>query len=108
MITRRQCAILALTLPFAASVPRSARAEDAEVHIDNFTFEPAKLTVKAGTKVKWTNRDDIPHTVVSTNRSFRSKPMDTDGTFEFTFMAPGTYDYFCSLHPHMKATVVVE
>ena len=83
-------------------------ATDAAVKIDNFTFGPEKLTVKAGTTVTWTNEDDIPHTVVATNRAFRSKALDTDDKFSFTFTTPGSYEYFCSLHPHMKATVVVE
>jgi plastocyanin len=84
-----------------------ARAEDTKVMIDNFTFEPAQLTVKAGTTVTWTNRDDIPHTVVSAGK-FRSKTMDTDGTFTFTFTVAGEYKYFCSLHPHMTGTIRVE
>ena len=84
-----------------------ALAEDAAVKIDNFTFGPQELKVKAGTTVTWTNGDDIPHTVVSPN-AFRSKVMDTDGTFSFTFTTPGTYKYFCSLHPHMTGTIVVE
>ena len=85
----------------------SARAEDMTVHIDNFVFEPAQLTVKVGQTVTWTNRDDIPHTVVCAGK-FRSKTMDTDGTFSFTFAAPGDYKYFCSLHPHMTGVVKVE
>ena len=85
----------------------AARAEDIAVHIDNFVFEPAQLTVKAGQIVTWTNRDDIPHTVVCAGK-FRSKTMDTDGTFSFTFTAPGEYKYFCSLHPHMTGFVKVE
>ena len=85
----------------------TARAEDMEVHIDNFVFEPAQLTVKAGTTVTWTNRDDIPHTVVCAGK-FRSKTMDTDGTFSFTFTTAGEYKYFCSLHPHMTGMVKVE
>src|SRR5258708_6138106 len=84
-----------------------AATEDIKVMIDNFTFEPAQLTVKVGTTVTWTNRDDIPHTVVSAGK-FRSKPMDTDGTFTFTFAAAGEYKYFCSLHPHMTGMVKVE
>jgi plastocyanin len=94
--------VATLLLPVA-----TARAEDTEVHIDNFVFAPALLTVKVGTTVKWTNRDDIPHTVVCAGK-FRSKTMDTDGTFEFTFTAAGEYKYFCSLHPHMTGTVKVE
>lgn len=85
----------------------SARAEDAAVHIDNFVFEPGQLTVKVGQTVTWTNRDDIPHTVVCAGK-FRSKTMDTDDTFTFTFTAPGDYKYFCSLHPHMTGAVKVE
>ena len=84
-----------------------ARAEDTTVNIDNFVFEPAQLTVKVGQTVTWTNRDDIPHTVVCAGK-FRSKTMDTDGTFSFTFTAPGDYKYFCSLHPHMTGAVKVE
>ena len=86
--------------------PRGRRAALA-VHIDNFVFEPAQLTVKVGQTVTWTNRDDIPHTVVCAGK-FRSKTMDTDGTFSFTFTAPGDYKYFCSLHPHMTGAVKVE
>ena len=85
----------------------TAKVEDTKVMIDNFTFEPAQLTVKVGTTVTWTNRDDIPHTIVSAGK-FRSKTMDTDGTFSFTFTAAGDYKYFCSLHPHMTGMIKVE
>jgi len=85
----------------------TARAADTEVHIDNFVFEPTQLTVKAGTTVTWRNRDDIPHTVVCAGK-FRSKTMDTDGTFTFTFATAGEYKYCCSLHPHMQGVVKVE
>jgi plastocyanin len=81
---------------------------DGTVKIDNFTFMPKNLTVKVGTAVIWTNLDDIPHTVTSTTQQFRSKALDTDDKFSFTFSTPGTYDYFCSLHPHMTGTIVVE
>jgi plastocyanin len=81
----------------------------AEVKIDNFTFAPVTLTVTAGTTVKWTNRDDIPHTVVSEDKStFKSKALDTDDSFSYTFTKPGTYTYFCSIHPKMTAKVVVQ
>ena len=83
-------------------------AEDATAKIDNFTFVPARLTVKAGTTVTWRNEDDIPHTVTSAARLFRSKALDTDDSFSFTFTEPGIYEYFCSLHPRMTATIVVE
>ena len=82
-------------------------ADATAVKIGNFTFGPQELRVKAGTTVTWTNEDDIPHTVVSPN-NFRSKALDTEGSYSFTFTTPGTYKYFCSLHPHMTGTVVVE
>src|SRR5271169_7267747 len=74
-----------------------ARAETAAaaVGIDNFTFNPATVTVKAGTTVTWTNKDDIPHGIAAVNKSFKSKAMDTDDAYSFTFTTPGTYDYFC-------------
>jgi plastocyanin len=79
------------------------------ISIDNFTFSPAKLTVKAGTTVTWTNKDDIPHGIGSANNAFtRSKALDTDDAFSFTFTTPGTYQYFCYIHPHMVGTIVVE
>jgi plastocyanin len=108
-LTRRSLgSTLGLALAAAFMLPaRRARAEDTEIHIDNFTFEPKELTVKVGTTVTWTNRDDIPHTVVCAGK-FRSKTMDTDGTFSFTFTAAGDYKYFCSLHPHMTGMVKVE
>ena len=90
---------------FAGSV---ALAGDAEVRIDNFTFSPQRLTVKAGTTVTWINEDDIPHTVAASSRAFKSKALDTDDKFSFTFTTPGAYEYFCSLHPHMTGTIVVE
>ena len=82
-------------------------AETTNVMIDNFTFEPAQLTVKVGITVTWKNRDDIPHTVVSAGK-FRSKTMDTEDSYSFTFTAAGDYKYFCSLHPHMTGTIKVE
>jgi amicyanin len=85
-----------------------AKPEPMEVKIDNFTFGPAELTVKAGTTITWTNRDDIPHTVVSAEKAFKSKALDTDDKFSSTFSTPGTYSYFCSLHPKMTGKVVVQ
>jgi plastocyanin len=85
----------------------SARCEDTIITIDNFTFSPAQLVVKAGTTVTWKNQDDIPHTVVSAGK-FKSKALDTDDSYSFTFTTAGDYTYFCSLHPHMKGTITVE
>jgi plastocyanin len=91
-----------------AIAPLAAQTPAVAVVIDNFVFNPERLTVKAGTTVIWTNRDDIPHTVVAKAREFKSKVMDTDESFSFTFPAPCEYSYFCSLHPHMTGTIVVE
>ena len=79
----------------------------AAVKIDNFAFSPAQITVSVGTTVRWTNGDDIPHTVVSNDKVFKSKVLDTDEQFTYTFTKPGTYPYFCSIHPKMTGTVVV-
>jgi plastocyanin len=96
------CAML-LAHSAAASVP------DAAVTIDNFTFTPAQITVAPGTRVVWTNRDDIPHTVVdaANPRAIKSPPLDTDDSYARVFDKAGTYTYFCSLHPHMTGSVIV-
>jgi plastocyanin len=93
---------------YAASAQEKMSAM--EVKIDNFTFGPAALTVPVGTTVTWTNKDDIPHTVVSTDdsKTFKSKVLDTDEKFSFTFSKAGTYPYFCSIHPKMTGKVIVQ
>ncbi len=83
-------------------------AANAEVKIDNFSFGPETLTVPVGTTVTWINRDDIPHTVVSSDGVFRSKVRDTDEKFSYTFDKAGTYPYYCSVHPKMTGKVVVQ
>jgi plastocyanin len=87
---------------------KAQTAAAAAVGIDNFTFNPQQLTVKAGATVTWTNKDDIPHAVAAVGKQFRSKALDTGDAFSFTFTTPGSYAYFCSLHPHMTGTIVVE
>jgi len=105
---------VALSLPasgsreFSAQAQQQTQATNAEVKIDNFSFGPAALTVAAGTTVTWINRDDIPHTVVSDDKVFKSKVLDTDEKFSFTFSKPGNYPYFCSIHPKMTGKVVVQ
>ena len=79
-----------------------------EIKIDNFSFGPADVSIPVGTTVTWTNRDDIPHTVVSTEKVFKSKVLDTDEQFSFTFTQAGTYPYFCSIHPKMAGRIVVQ
>jgi plastocyanin len=99
------------TGPVNQSAPAAADNQSAsaiQVKIDNFSFTPQTLTVSAGTTVTWTNSDDVPHNVVSTEKVFKSKTMDTDEKFSYTFTKPGAYNYFCSIHPKMTATVVVK
>ena len=98
-------------LAFAALVVSVAagpiRAQEATVRIDNFAFAPPETTVKAGTKVLFVNRDDIPHLVVLANGKVRSKALDTDDSIAFVFDKPGEFVYFCGLHPFMKGKVIV-
>jgi plastocyanin len=82
-------------------------AKDAKVSIDNFTFNPAVLTVKPGDTVIFENHDDIPHLVVDAGGKFRSKALDTDDKFSVTFDQPGEIAYFCGLHPHMTGKIIV-
>ena len=99
-----------IALVLLGGVGRSLFAQQAtmpEVKIDNFSFGPASITVAAGTTVTWINRDDIPHTVVSADSVFKSKALDTDEKFTYTFSKAGTYSYFCSLHPKMTGQIVV-
>jgi len=89
-----------------ATSPSTAPAAD--IAIDNFTYSPATLTVKAGRTVTWVNHDDVPHTVTANDRSFKSEPLDTDDRYSHTFTTPGTYHYFCAIHPHMTGEIIVE
>jgi plastocyanin len=101
--------LAAVVLPGWAQNADPASGTADAVSIDNFTFGPQNLTVKAGTKVTWTNKDDIPHGIASANNAFtKSRALDTDDSYSFTFTAPGTYQYFCYLHPHMTGTIVVQ
>jgi plastocyanin len=98
-------AVVAVAAIFGAG---AAPAANSEVQIDQFAFVPQRVTVKAGTMVTWINQDDVPHTVASSDKLFKSKTLDTGDKFSFTFTTPGTYAYFCSVHPHMTGAVVVE
>ena len=93
----------------ADPTPQKTAGAPQQVKIDNFTFAPVELTVPPGTTVQWVNRDDIPHTVVSDDKAtFKSKALDTDDNYSYTFLKPGTYSYFCSIHPKMTGKVVVQ
>jgi plastocyanin len=105
------CVVTALAvaaLAAGALASQGAPAADAGVQIDQFAFLPQRITVKPGTTVTWTNDDDDSHTVASSAKLFKSGPLDTGDKFSFTFTTPGTYAYFCSVHPQMTGTIVVE
>lgn len=84
-----------------------AALADSEVTITSYAFAPASITVPAGTKVTWTNKDDTPHTIVDNGKKYRSPALDTKDTYSHTYAEPGTYHYFCTLHPQMTGTIVV-
>jgi len=91
-------------------VPLEAEAPTGSTHdvaVDNFSFSPGTASVAAGTTVTWTNKDDVPHNIVSTERKFKSPVLDSDEQFSYRFEAPGTYKYFCSLHPRMTGQIIV-
>jgi plastocyanin len=111
ILTARKALALALGIAsLALAGPGGALAADKDhpvVVIGNFTFDPAALSVPAGTAVTWVNHDDIPHTTTSATKDFGSPVLDTDDSFTFRFARPGTYSYFCKLHPHMQGTIEV-
>jgi plastocyanin len=98
--------------PISQSLPLESLTASSEASvqatIDNFSFGPKELTVKAGTTVQWTNKDDIPHTVTSDNGVFSSPVMDTNQVFQYTFAKPGKFSYHCKLHPSMTGVVMVQ
>jgi plastocyanin len=93
-----------------SQIVRAAEEKNAaaSIAIDNFSFTPKEITVAAGTTITWVNHDDVPHTVVSPEKKFRSKALDTDDQFSFTFTDAGTYNYFCSVHPMMTGKIIVK
>jgi plastocyanin len=91
----------------AVTAGASEQHQTAEVKVDNFSFGPDTVTVPVNTTVTWVNRDDVPHVIASTDGVFRSKALDTDDKYSFTFDKPGTYSYFCALHPKMVGKIVV-
>jgi plastocyanin len=104
----RMSRLATLLMMVVISFQAVAAPAKVEVKIDNFTFAPAVITVKAGAQITWTNEDDIPHTVVSDNKAFKSKVLATGEKFTLTAGKPGTYSYSCSIHPNMTGKVVVE
>jgi plastocyanin len=109
MIVAAALGAAAAPLLVATVLPVQAQNAPTAVSIDNFRFTPQTVTVKTGTTVTWTNNDDIPHGIAWMKNAFtRSKALDTDDSYSLTFTTPGTYAYFCYLHPHMTGTLVVE
>jgi plastocyanin len=102
------CIAFFIAACFGVATFAQPKSAPAEIKIDNFSFSPAELRVPVGTTVVWTNRDDIPHTVVSTDKVFKSKVLDTDEKYSFTFGTAGTYAFFCSIHPKMTGKVIVQ
>jgi plastocyanin len=100
--------VLSRGAPMVTANAQGSSPATAEVKIDSFAFGPGTLTVAVGTKVTWTNRDDIPHTVVSSGGAFRSKVLATGEEFSYIFAKAGTFPYFCSIHPQMTGKVVVQ
>ena len=110
-------AIVAVVLSLTLAVVNHARpvaheqkaGDEFQVKIDNFSFAPATLTVSTGTTVTWVNQDDVPHNIVSSEgKTLKSPVLDTDQKFSHTFDRPGTYPYFCGIHPRMTGKVVVQ
>ena len=108
---------MAVVLPLALAMvlvlhPIRAKSEAAaspmEVRVDNFTFGPDTLTVPVNSTVTWVNKDDVPHTIASSDRVFKSKALDTDDKYSYTFAKVGTYAYYCSIHPKMVGKIVVQ
>ena len=98
--------ILAVVLrPSGASSQTATQA--IEIKVDNFTFSPAVVTVAENSTITWTNKDDVPHVIASTDGAFRSKGLDTDDHYSFKFTRPGTYSYYCSIHPKMTGKIIV-
>jgi plastocyanin len=100
--------LAAAALMLAAGSPADTKAATDTVQIDNFSFTPQTLTIRAGTKVTWVNKDDVPHTVTSSEKKFKSRVLDTDDQFSYTFSNPGTYNYYCSVHPRMTGRIIVK
>lgn len=108
---------LAIALPLALGAvllvhAQRAKSEDksspAEVRVDNFSFAPDTLTVPVDSTVTWVNKDDVPHVIASNDGLFKSKGLDTDDKYSYTFSKAGTYSYYCSIHPKMVGKIVVQ
>ncbi|WP_236585291.1 cupredoxin family copper-binding protein [Dyella sp. EPa41] len=106
------CLCCGVAMPAVAATTDAApkaKAAGTQVEIRNFAFAPNTMTVAVGTRVVWTNRDEEPHVVTSAGKQFASSPaLDTSDTYAVTFTRPGTYAYYCSIHPMMVGTIIVQ
>jgi plastocyanin len=113
-MSARHCASLVtavavgLVCCLGTQVSRADAPGPPQIVIKNFMFSPVSVTVKAGSTITWTNKDEEPHTSVSVDGLFRSGALDTNESFSFKFDKPGTYHYMCSIHPQMVGTIVVQ
>src|SRR4051812_45858851 len=107
MLRRFYCIAIAVLLVGCTEVPPKSvsKPQEVEIRIDNFAFSPASATIAPGTKVTWVNHDDVPHTATSTSKAFTSAALDTDEKFSFVFTQPGTFPYYCAVHPHMTGQI---
>jgi plastocyanin len=112
-----QVLVLTLSVPLALvasgagtakPAPHASEPPSYTINIKDFMFSPRNLTIPVGSKVTWTNKDEEPHKVAEVNSSFTSKPLDTDEGFTYEFKVPGKYEYFCTVHPRMTGTIIVE
>src|SRR5215467_1002067 len=105
-------ALLAISIALVLNPCRAKAADDqaatTEVRVDNFTFGPDTLTVPVNSTVTWINKDDVPHVIASNDGVFKSKALDTDDKYSYTFSKAGTYPYYCSIHPKMVGKIVVQ
>ena len=112
MLTKRHVwlavSLALFAVAFIYSRDTGAQSETNQIVIQDFAFEPATLTVKAGTKVTWVNRDEEPHTATATDKRFNSKTLENGDQFSTEFNQPGIYKYYCALHPKMTGQVIVK
>ena len=91
----------------AATQPATTAPAATTIHIKDFAYRPTPATVHVGERITFINDDDEAHTVTATDKSYDSGGLDTGNRWQHVFTAPGTYTYFCALHPYMKASIVV-
>ena len=108
ILTACGCGAMSVDDARAAAPTTAPAVREERVSIDNFSFSPQTITVAAGTRVTWTNRDDVPHTVTANDNRFASQSLDTDDRYTRLFTEPGVYPYFCAVHPHMTGTIIVK